>query len=332
MKRFITVCMACIVATTNFLSITQAGNFWTAIEDSAETQPLNQNVDLMGRLETKYSSISWDTGSAESIRDFLGYVATDILIPLFVFIGIFFSLFAFYKLMTSDKEEDIAKNSKFLLRWVIGIMIMVSAGYLVDQLIDINDPGNETWGTIIAALIGDQDGGILASRLYENLFFPFLRMMLYIILGVMFIFALINALKLIFNTDEQNEKQVMTWLTFAVVGIIVILIAKSVVEIIYGQYSTVITQWSNLGDIGEWWFTDTQTRFEVIGTVINWILWLVTFVIVLIIIYQGYLLLTKPTDEETMKKLQNNLGYIFIGILIIGAAYLLANFLIFQTS
>jgi len=309
-----------------------ANNFGTAIEDSAETNVLGQNVDLMWRLETKFSWVSGTAGSAENIKDFLWYIAAEILIPIFVFVWIFFALIAFYKLMVAQSDEEISKASRFLFWGVLWIMIMVSAGYLVDQLVSVSDPWGDTGTSVIAALIWDQDWWLLASRVYEKLFFPFLRLAIYLLLGILFIFALINALKLMFNADEQNEKQVIAGITFAVIWVIVIIIAKSIVEIIFGKYSEVITQWANIWTIGEWWFNAPDAKFAIIGTVINWILGIVTFVIVIIIIYQGFLLLTKPTDEDTMTKMRKNLGYIFIGILIIGWAYLIANFLIFQTS
>lgn len=311
-----------------------ANNFGTAIGDSVETNSdLGQGVDVMGQLETKFSNISNTEGSAESIKEFLAYLATEIIIPIATYIWIFFALMAFYRLMTADTDEEISKASRFLLRWVTGIMVMISAWYLVDQLVSVNDPWWETGWTVLAALIWDNDWWLIASRIYENIFFPFLRMAIYVILWVLFIFALINALKLIFNADEQNEKKIITWITFAVVWVIVIIIAKSIVEIIYGRYDSIISQsGTNLWSIWEWTFTDPTASFALVWTVINWILGIVTFVIVIIIIYQGFLLLTKPNDEETMTKLRKSLGYIFIWILIIWAAYLIANFLIFQTN
>ncbi|MBP6257211.1 hypothetical protein KA405_06020 [Patescibacteria group bacterium] len=42
-----------------------------------------------------------------------------------------------------------------------------------------------------------------------------------------------------------------------------------------------------------------------IYTVLNWVLALGTFFITIIIIYIGYLMLIKPTDDETTTKLKN---------------------------
>ena len=50
----------------------------------------------------------------------------------------------------------------------------------------------------------------------------------------------------------------------------------------------------------------------------------------IIIIYIGYLLLTQPKDEETAEKLKKAITRALAGILLIGVAYLLANFVIIK--
>jgi len=111
---------------------------------------------------------------------------------------------------------------------------------------------------------------------------------------------------------------------------VVIIVAKSLVESVYGTYSEATTQnISNLGQVGSGVFKAPQfAAGDPIPTVINWILGLATFFILVIILYQGYLLLTNPTNEETLKKLKKNIIYVLIGILVIGGGYLLTNFFI----
>jgi len=52
-------------------------------------------------------------------------------------------------------------------------------------------------------------------------------------------------------------------------------------------------------------------------TVINWLLGLSTFIVTIIIVYIGYLLLVKPTDEETATKLKSAITRALAGILLI---------------
>lgn len=149
-------------------------------------------------------------------------------------------------------------------------------------------------------------------------------------MGILFIVAVINGLKYIFSADESSQKKAMSIVLYNALGIIVIILAKSMVESVYGTYSEATTpNISNLGDVGSGVFESPQlSQGDLLPTIINWTLGLATFFIMVIILYQGYLLLTNPTNEEMTKKLKKNIIYIFIGILVIGAGYLLTNFFI----
>jgi len=170
----------------------------------------------------------------------------------------------------------------------------------------------------------------IAGYVYDNIFFPFLRMFIFIIIWIMFIFAAINAYKLVFSADESTKSKSLVSLSYAASWIIVIILAKSLVEAVYGTYSSVTDGESNLWEIGEWVINTPD--FSILHNVINWTLWLVTFVIVLTIIYQWYLLLVKPSDEQTIEKLKKDFWYIFVWIIVIGLAYLLVNVFIVQKA
>ena len=83
---------------------------------------------------------------------------------------------------------------------------------------------------------------------------------------------------------------------------------------------------SNLGDIGTGILANKN--IPIIYQIINRALGLITFVILIVIIFQTFQLLMKPDDAENTKKMTRSLGYIAIGILIIGAGYLITNFLV----
>lgn len=69
---------------------------------------------------------------------------------------------------------------------------------------------------------------------------------------------------------------------------------------------------------------------ETLRLVINRLLGIATFIITTIIIYIGYLLLAQPTSEETATKLKKAIMRVIAGILLIGVAYLVANFVIIK--
>jgi len=55
---------------------------------------------------------------------------------------------------------------------------------------------------------------------------------------------------------------------------------------------------------------------------------LTSLVVLIIIIFQTFQLLMKPDSPEQMTSLKNSLIYVLIGLIIIGAGYLITNFLI----
>ena len=322
------ICTLSLIVVTWWLSmVTFAWNFWIALEEWVDTNQLGQWVDVLWQMDDSFiGEWAW---WAEWIRDFLGWIALEVLIPVFVFAGIIFAMIWFFKLMSATTDEEVGKASMFLLWWVIGIMIMLSAWYLVDQLVWIDNPWE--WGVIWMITWWESSWWAIAGHIYDNLFFPFLRMFIYVIIWIMFIFACFNAYKYIFNSDESTKSKSLISLSYAAAGIAIIILAKTLVEAVYGTYSSVTDWETNLWEVWQWalW---VDTDFTVLYNIINWTLWLVTFIIVITIIYQWYLLLVMPSDEKVIEKLKKDFWYIFIWILIIGFAYLLVNFFIVQKA
>jgi amino acid transporter len=51
-----------------------------------------------------------------------------------VLVGLVFAFIGFYKILTSDKEEEVKKGNQFLIRGTIGVITMVSAGFIANKL------------------------------------------------------------------------------------------------------------------------------------------------------------------------------------------------------
>ena len=111
------------------------------------------------------------------------------------------------------------------------------------------------------------------------------------------------------------------------IGIVIISAAKQIVEAVYGKQETVLKDTpQSLSDIG----TEVLNpkSIPILFQVINRSLAIISLVLLVIIIMQTYTMLTKPDDESTFKNLKQTIVYAFIGLLLIGAAYLIANLLI----
>jgi hypothetical protein len=144
--------------------------------------------------------------------------------------------------------------------------------------------------------------------------------------------AITHAFKYIFSKDDEFQRKSFTILIYNAIGILVIILAKSLIEIVYGKYEDVINaevksgSGTNAGDIGTGVLEIRD--FSGLQLAINYVLSIATFIVLVLIIYQSYQLLVNPSSEELVGNLSKNIAYTFIGILIIGAGYLITNFFI----
>jgi hypothetical protein len=107
---------------------------------------------------------------------------------------------------------------------------------------------------------------------------------------------------------------------------IIIIAAKQIVEMVYGKAAEVIKPISNLWEIG--WGILADRNLPILYHIINRIMGLTSLIVLIIIIFQTFQLLMKPDSPDQMKSLKNSVLYIFIGLVVIGAGYLITNFLI----
>lgn len=220
--------------------------------------------------------------------------------------------------MFSDSEEWTQEWSKYIIRWMVGIVVMMSSRYLANTVLFEN---------ILAGWDIQTFNGIdVAEVLYEQAVFPFIKIAMYLAMWVLFIIVALRVLSYLTSPSEEVRKQAITLIAWNVIGILVILGSKQIVELIYGQQADVMEQTAqDLGNIGSGILSG---NLPILYTIINRVMWLSAFIILIIIILQTYQLLVNPTDEETMGKIKKNFLYITIGILVIGAGYVITNFLI----
>ena len=254
---------------------------------------------------------------ADWVQQFLFYIGSNIIIPIIILVWIIIAIVGFYKMMFSKSDEEQKKWTNFLIRWVVGVVLMVSASFIVWVIVWQDWIGLESpeWDT-------------LARQVYEQIVLPFLKIFAYLIVGVLFVMLLIQWLKMLAAWDKDEvPKNAKTILIRNTIWILIILFATQIVELIY---------WSGAESIDEAWqvwdiwgqILESESNILFITNIINWALWFVALAILIIIIYQSYLLVTKPDDEELAKKLKRNFAYVFIWALIIWWGYLLVNFLL----
>jgi hypothetical protein len=109
---------------------------------------------------------------------------------------------------------------------------------------------------------------------------------------------------------------------------LVIIWAKQIVQAIYGKQADVVKDITNLWEVGSGILADRN--IPILYQIINYALGIASLVILVIIIIQTVKLLTKPDDPAQVKNIKNSLLYMFMGILVLGAGYLIVNFAIFN--
>lgn len=70
--------------------ITQAYNYESAIEDSINTSVTDDPINLQNILERR--SIIPNSTPGSSIRDFIAWIGVEVLIPIFIYVGIIIAI------------------------------------------------------------------------------------------------------------------------------------------------------------------------------------------------------------------------------------------------
>lgn len=252
---------------------------------------------------------------ARNIWNFIVDFIIDYIVPVFLVIAVLVAMFGFFKLMTSNKDWDEKKWVDYILRWVVGIVVMTSASFIANFLY------NEiTWLTPTSNL------NTLVWNIYNSLIYPFLQLFMYIVMWTLFVILLIHMMRFITSADEKVVTHSKNIIINNVIWIVVIMLSKEIVQAVYWEQSTVLRNASNLWDIWSWMLN--TSNIKLLYSVINRAMSIIWFIILVIIIYQSYLLLLNPNDDKQRWVIKKNFLYIFIWLVLIWFAYMIVNLLL----
>ena len=282
-------------------SVTVANRFDLAMQRSIDS--------IKGNLEPAEAALG-----TQGVQNFVFTKVMSFLVPLIVVIGILIAILWFYKIMFSGDDKAVSEWTKYVIYGLVGIIVIMSAKYI----------GSNIYGILTVST--DIKWYQIAQSLYDKLAYPFIKFAIYLVLGAMFVILLTRVMSFLFGSDTDAKKKAWTLIGRNIIGMLVIIWAKQIVEAVYGKYTAVVKDISNLGEIGSGVLADKQ--IPLVYTVVNRVLGLTALVILILIIVQTIQLLLKPSDEKQMTSVKNSLMYMLIGLLVIGTGYLIVNFLI----
>ena len=281
-------------------------------ESSTKEQVIKDVLEWEGIKHIQETAAKGNPKGAEGVEKFGIEVLVNILRPLVILVGLIVAIIGFYGLMSSEKAEDITKSINYIVRGSIGVVVLFFAPFFVNQL--VGETG-QMW--IITELKNILMGGS-AITLWNSLYTvisPLLRLAFYIVGGVLFIMLLVNAIQLLFNPNDDVTTKARVMFTWNAIWIVIIVLSKTIVERIYGQEGKTIIENPDLSWLGK--------------VISRWIGFL-AFIMLGILIYVGFNLVTRPLDQENFARLKRSVIYLAMGLLLMWGAYLVARFLIIQ--
>lgn len=294
-------------------------------DDDPYTRVLNISTDSTS-LKSAVRGNPWDIASKTVGIDLFSAQVKIIIwyaISIFIVVWIAIAFLGGYKIMTSNSEDSMKDGMRLVVFGVLWIMIMFAAKFLAEWLV---------WNDGIlehefAKWKDDPSWVLLAQELYERLLYPFIKIALYLVTWILFIMMAIKVISFVTSTDEAAKKKAWWIILWCVVWIFIILWAKQIVEaVMWRQESVFKASATELEQI--WNKIFNFQSIPLIAQIINWVMGLTMFVIVVLLIIQGYRMFTQPDDPKNRERLKKTLLYIIIWVLIIGASFAISHVII----
>ncbi len=241
-------------------------------------------------------------------------IARDIKNVIFIFATIIMFVLVFRLLFAENSEEEAGKFKSGIIWIAVWIVIMQISFVFYRVMFD-------QWAD-----------GWTAYDLSKAILEPFTNLLM---MGASFVFiavAIYAFYKIVTanGDDEAVSKGKMT-IVYGLIGFVVIKLADVLVRSTYGVNECKWRLSGNLLHLNPQWCIEApklEWAMGIITTLINWLNGFLWIIIVLLIIYAWFLVLTWGWDEEKTSKAKNIIFYAFIWLLVLIMSYLLLTFFI----
>lgn len=230
---------------------------------------------------------------------------------LFFFIAWVYFLILVLKLLFSEKTEEEVWNFKKWIVWTsIWIIITQISYYFINILFD------KDINAQLSVQFADMIIKPFINILELSASFFFLAIMIYAF------YRIITA-----NGDDEKAKSWKMSVLYAAVWFIIIRISETLVSSIYWKTScSGLSNTNCLNQVNLSWVS------EIIVNIIDWVNGFIWIVVIILIIYAGFLVLISIWDEEKLKKAKSIILYIALWLLILVVNYLILTFFIIPES
>lgn len=267
----------------------------------------------------KYYNYSGGRTDGSGIRNVLIQIFKALGILVFI-LAVLIAFISVIRLLASGNGEEDFSTWMQTLIWSIAGIFLISIAYTVMKQLETRVLSTQTlsWETAYQAVI--------------NIIYPILNFIRYVAATIFFLAAIYAFYRIVTAAGNEewfdNGKKIFIG---AVLGFIIMMIAEPLVRMAYGGW--------NCG--GEKIFgvsTDCTERIfdssDVLWTIAKVIVFLNGFlalVVIIMIIYAGFLVLTGAGDEEKNDKAKKIITYAIIGVVILIFSYVLYRFMILQS-
>ena len=288
-----------------------------------ESKPVTNNFSAVLDKSTESISKHLDTAPTD-VNMKAGWVSwaiakiVDVLFPVLVVVGVMVAMFGLYTVLSDPAK--VKEGMMTIMYGVIWIVLLFSANYLSTTIFA------SIWksGSLGNAGVSVSE---LLTNIYSMMVYPFLKIAIYFSLAILVLVMMSRVFTYITSQDDKVRTKATGVITWSVVGMLIITGAKQIVEAIYGKQEHVLANKpTSLTQIGSQILNPKS--IPIVFQIMNWALGLISLILLVMIIWQTYQMLTKPDDASTFKTLRSTIMYAFLGLLLIGSAYLLANWLI----